>query len=317
MAKSPAKRGPTGQSGTNRNAKPVARSGRPAGLFTWLAIGLVVVVIVGVVAYKVLSGSNSDTNTKVSGTFQATSATIVAELTQIPLSTFDAVGVNSPTIGVTAPTKAKGQKLLQWADSQGIKRPTIFYFGSEYAPFCAAQRWSSIIALSRFGNFTNLGNTVSSHTDQFPDTQSFTFVKATFKSKFINFASIENLSNVPIPSSPYFTTLQIPNKAEVALITKYDTTTYIPGSRGGTIPFMSFANQFFVAGSSYSPSSLEITSRDAVAAILADPTNSLTQGILTSANLQTAAICSITHQNPGSVCLSKGVQAADRVMGLM
>ena len=42
--------------------------------------------------------------------------------------------------------------------------------------------------------------------------------------------------------------LQPLNKQQVALITKYDTTKYLPGASPGAIPFLDMGNRFFVAG---------------------------------------------------------------------
>ena len=41
--------------------KTPARGGRPAGLFTWIAVGLVVIVVVALVIVKVASGSGPTT----------------------------------------------------------------------------------------------------------------------------------------------------------------------------------------------------------------------------------------------------------------
>ena len=311
MAKPPAKKNTPNKPGAKRpgNAGP---SGRPAGLFTWLVVGMVVVVIVAILGIKIFSGG---TKTKVpNGTWQATSASMVSQLTTIPASTFDTVGVTSTVVPVrNLPVKTSGQKVLAWPDTHGVKRPTVFYFGSEYCPYCAAERWSTIIALSRFGTWSNLGNSTSSTTDVYPSTPTFTFLKATFASKYVNFVSVENLSNVPSPTTGY-TVLQNPTAAEKALLTKYDNGQYIPGGSTGSIPFISYANQYLGSGAIFSPSAFSHTTRDAVSGILSDPTNALAQAIVTAANYQTAVICTLTKQAPTNVCTSSGVKAAKTVL---
>jgi O-succinylbenzoate synthase len=57
-------------------------------------------------------------------------------------------------------------------------------------------------------------------------------------------------------------------------------------------------------------------SRATIAAGLSNATSPITQAIIASANYQTAAICAITKQQPGNVCTSAGVKAADKAMGL-
>jgi len=41
----------------------------------------------------------------------------------------------------------------------------VSYVGGEYCPYCAIQRWALLVALSKFGSFTNLdGQVISSST---------------------------------------------------------------------------------------------------------------------------------------------------------
>jgi len=41
-------------------------------------------------------------------------------------------------------------------------KPLVLYVGEESCPYCAAERWSLILALSKFGNFTGLKYMLSS-----------------------------------------------------------------------------------------------------------------------------------------------------------
>jgi len=297
--------------------RPPAKGGRPAGLFTWLAVGLVVVVVAALVIIKVASGGTPSKNG--SATFQATDPTTVAELTKVPVSVFNTVGTTSPVAPVTPPHQVKGQPALTATNASGKSVPKILYIGAEYCPFCAAQRWSTIVALSRFGTWKNLGNMSSYSGDQDPNTPTFTFVNATYTSSYIVFKSVEEYTNIFSTALNFYTALQKPTAQETALITKYDAPKYIPGltpSEAGSIPFLTFGNQFLVAGASYSPAALAGSTRSTIAAGLSNPTSPITQAIIASANYQTAAICTMTKQQPGSVCTSPGVKAADKVMGL-
>lgn len=292
-----------------------ARRGRPAGLFTWLAIGLVVVVVAALVIIKIASGSSgSSTATP----FQPTSPTVVSELTHVPASVFNAVGVTSPIAAVTPPQAIKSQPELT-ETVKGKTLPEILYMGAEYCPYCAAQRWSTIIALSRFGTFTGLGNMSSYSGDIYPNTPTFTFVHAKYRSPYVAFTPVELYTNYLNSAKTYYAKLQTPTKQETKEIDKYDTSKYIKGltaSQDGSIPFMSFANKFLVAGASYSPTTLSGSSRDTIAAGLSNATDPITQAIIASANYQTAAICTLTDNQPGSVCNSSGVKAAAQVMKL-
>ncbi len=313
MANPPTKKPATNKQAPQSTNRGRPAAGRPAGLFTWIAVGLVVAVIVAIVVVKVTS---SNSPAKVSSVYVKTSPTTFANVTTVPASTLDTVGTSSPAIQVLAPTSIPGQPPLNWPDAKGVKRPTVFYFGAEYCPYCAAERWPMIVALSRFGTFNQLGNMQSSASDIYPNTPTFTFVKTTYASSYINFDPVEYASNVPDPSSAAgYTLLMKPTKEQLALVAKYDTPSYIPGlQQAGSIPFISVNNRYFIAGASYSPSSLAGVSRDKIAAGLSDSANLLSQGILTTANLLTATICVATHDMPSNVCTSAAVKAANATL---
>jgi hypothetical protein len=298
-------------------ARPPARSGRPAGLFTWLAIGLVVVVVVALVVVKALSGSSTPASG--SSSFQAANPTTVAQLTGVPASVFNTVGVTSPIAQVTPPQVLKNQPELFATNASGKKLPEILYIGAEYCPYCAAQRWSTIIALSRFGKWSGLGNMSSYSGDVYPNTPTFTFVKAKYTSQYVNFTSVEGYADYLNAAKSFYAVLQTPTAAESAELKKYDTPKYVTGltaSEAGSIPFMSFANKFLVAGASYSPTTLAGSTRANIAAALDNATSPVTEAIIASANYQTAAICTLTNQKPGNVCASAGVTTAARAMGI-
>jgi hypothetical protein len=305
-----------GRNGGNRTpTRPVkTSSGRPAGLFTWLAIGLVVVIVATLVIVKVVGGSPA---AKGNGTFTQVDATTFSQITKVPMSVFNSVGVTSSVVQVTPPIPVKGQPPLTAQNSSGATVPEVFYLGAEYCPYCAAQRWSTIIALSRFGTWSNLGNMASYAHDTYPNTPSFTFVRATYKSKYIVFKSIEEYTNYIDTTTGYYALLQKPTSAEEALVKKYDTPKYIPGlskSDGNPIPFLSMDNKFLVSGASYSPDALTSLTRANIATGLSDPSSPVTDAIIASANYQTAAICSLTNNQPSNVCSSSGVMAAKTAM---
>jgi hypothetical protein len=296
-------------------ARPVKSSGgRPAGLFTWLAIGLVVVIVATLVIIKVVSGTPT---TKGDSTFSPVDPTTFAELTGVPMSVFNTVGVNSAVVQVSPPIPVKGQPPLTAQNSAGATVPVIFYAGAECCPYCAAQRWPTIIALSRFGKWANLGNMSSYAHDTYPNTQTFTFVRATYTSKYLVFKSVEEYTNYLNAAKTNYQLLQTPTKAQIALIEKYDTPKYIPGltkSEGSPIPFITMDNKFLVSGASYSPDTLSNLSRTDIAAGLSDSSSPVTDAIIASANYQTAAFCTLTNNMPSNVCTSSGVMAAKKAM---
>jgi hypothetical protein len=234
---------------------------------------------------------------------------------------FNAVGITSPIAQVTPPQVPLGKKqaLLTATDANGKTVPEILYMGAEYCPYCAAQRWSTIIALSRFGKFSGLGNMSSYSGDVYPNTPTFTFIKAKYTSPYVVFKTVELYTNYLNAAKSFYATLQKPSAQEQAEITKYDTEKYIKGltaSTAGSIPFLSFGNQYLSSGSSYSPTTLAGSTRAEIAAALDNATSPVTEAIIASANYQTAAICSMTKDQPSNVCTSSGVTTAAKAMGI-
>ena len=70
----------------------------------------------------------------------------------------------------------------------------ILFVGAEFCPYCAAQRWPLIIALSRFGTFSGLQTTTSSSSIEYPNTITFTFRSATFTSQYIDALAPSNFA---------------------------------------------------------------------------------------------------------------------------
>jgi hypothetical protein len=191
-------------------------------------------------------------------------------------------------------------------------KPQVLYLGAEYCPFCAAQRWALIVALSRFGTFTGLRNMQSAATSAFPEVQSFSFDGATYKSPYVSFAGIEEYSDAPGPNG-VFTRIAFPTTAQQATVNRYGPIA-VPGwtarSGGNLFPFVDVGNRAVSGTSLFSPAALEGLSQATIASHLDDPTNPVTKAVIGSANYLTAAICMATDQQPPRLCASKGVRDA-------
>jgi Domain of unknown function (DUF929) len=225
------------------------------------------------------------------------SAASAAQLAQnVPESVLNEVGAGK---GVTPP-----QALPAGTSPLTEKgKPQILYMGAEYCPFCAAERWPVVVALGRFGRFTNLAGAVSSASDIYPNTETFTFHGATYASDTLAFSAVET-------QSAQGTTLEQPTAAQQALFSRYDRPPYVSQSDAGSIPFLLIGNKFVSIGASYSPSVLAGKTRDEIAGALSDPTSPVAQSVDGAANTLTAAICRATAGSPSSVCSSAGVKAA-------
>ena len=67
---------------------------------SWIAIGLVLVVVVGLIIYAVTSGNSGSTTG--GNAYEQAPAALVKQVTQIPASVYDTVGVTSSVAQVTA-----------------------------------------------------------------------------------------------------------------------------------------------------------------------------------------------------------------------
>ena len=165
-----------------RNPRTAAASGprrSTTALLTWGVVGIVLIVVIVIVVVKISSGGTTKGTTFVAGPVPAT---VVQQVTHVPLSVYNQVGITSPTTPVNPPNIVKGQPPLTLDG-----KPGVFYLGGEFCPYCAAERWAIITSMSRFGTFTGLKTMQSSSTDVYPSTQTFTMATATFKSPYITF----------------------------------------------------------------------------------------------------------------------------------
>jgi hypothetical protein len=179
-------------------------------------------------------------------------------------------------------------------------KPLVFYFGAEYCPYCGAERWPIIVALSRFGTFSGLKTTSSSSTDIYPNTPTFTFHGATYTSQLVEFQAVETTDRNQ-------NALDTPTATQAALVSRYDTS--------GSIPFVDLGNRYAFAGAMYLPDILAGMSWQAVADALAQPDSQQAKAVLGSANLVTAAVCRLTADQPSTVCSSTAIQAIEKKLG--
>ena len=264
-------------------------------MFAWIAIGLVVAIVAVVVIVKTTQGSSSG------GKQQPVTAVMLKQITKIPASVYDSVGVTS-SISVAPPQVKQGQPPLYYVEN-GKRVPGGFYWGAEYCPYCAAMRWSIIAAYSRFGTFKNLSTMTSSPDDVYPNTPTFTFYGATYSSPYTAFRSYEVVG--PLNNG---TTLETTPPKEKALIERYNPQ--------GSFPFIDVGNKVLYVGSAYNPGSLGGLSREDIASALNDPNNEITQAIIATSNYLSAGICATNGAMPSSVCHSSGVQAAAKKLNL-
>jgi hypothetical protein len=255
------------------------------------AVAVVVVVVVALVVARAagLGGGEEKTTTKAASGAVPTS--VIKAVTSVPATTLDKVGVADLQ---TAPKKIEAPPLA----SAG--KPRVLYVGAEYCPFCAAERWPVVVALSRFGTWSGLGATASAGDDVFPNTPSLTFHEASYKSDFVSFTGVELQDRDRKP-------LDTLTPEDEKIFSTYDKPPYTAGS-AGSIPFIDLGGGYVSSGASFSPDLLAGLTRKQIA--VKDPSDPVAQAIDGSANLLTAAICDLTKGEPANVCTSAGVAAA-------
>jgi hypothetical protein len=178
----------------------------------------------------------------------------------------------------------------------------MLYIGAEYCPYCAAERWAMIVALNRFGTFSGLAPIRSAAKDgggnaePFPLTPTWTFAKASYTSSFLTFTPVEGYTNIPDKATGFYTVLQPPTAAQQALLNKYD------AAFQGAIPFIDYGNRYLSVGASYNPAILSGLTWAQIADDLHDPSSTVAKSVLGTANFATAAICSLTNNQPASAC---------------
>jgi thiol-disulfide isomerase/thioredoxin len=270
-----------------------------------LIAGGSVVVVLAIVLTLILvkafnkPGSSGSGSGGVTGT--ALSASAARDVTSVPASTLNTVGIGSvPSFMASGEGGASPITKISDTPLTSNGKPEMLYIGAEFCPFCAAERWAMAIALSRFGTLSPLHGIHSSSTDTDPNTPTLTFYKSTYTSPYLVFTPVENETVTRTP-------LQNTTSAQMALWQKYDSS-----SGGVGYPFIDFGNQYVIKIPSFDPAVLAGMTYSQVAAALHNPSSAVAQGADGAANLITAAICKMTNGQPGSVCTAPGVVTASK-----
>lgn len=271
---------------------------RRRALFAGGGVLVVLVIVVVMVAVNLLSKPATAKPGK--SEQPVADAAVAAQVTSVPATVLDAVGAGPADKAhkVAPPSPLTGQAPL----TQGGK-PEVLYMGAEYCPYCAAERWAVVVALSRFGTWSGLRFIHSGSSDVYSNTATLTFYGAKYTSPYLSFVSVEEQTVTGAP-------LQTPTSEQAALLSQIT---------GGSYPFVDIAGKYGVLGAQFLPDSLG-TSKQAdpshfgliraqIAQALQDPKSLVAQQVLGAANHITAAICQVTGGQPGTVCGSAGVKA--------
>ncbi len=207
----------------------------------------------------------------------------VRQATTVPLAVLSRVSAGQPTTPLqTVP--APGPLLT------AAGKPTIVFVSEESCPFCAAERWPLVVALSHFGTWSDLGSTTSSATDVYSNTATFSFRSARYHSTQITLRTTELADNTGRP-------LQPETRLDARLIGAYDVPPYVNSAdQSGAVPFLDIANHYILAGAQYDPQVLAGLSSAQIASQLRDPASPVAKAIDGSARVIIAAIDQVLHE---------------------
>lgn len=208
------------------------------------------------------------------------SSTTYDQLAGVSDSTLVAVG----HAGVTPLTSETGT--LTTPDG----KPEVLYIGTEYCPYCAAERWSIIVALEKFGNFTGLTYMQSADSPEvYPNTSTFSFHNAHYASSYISFVSVETYDRNKQP-------LESISQDQQNILNQYDA--------GGSIPFVDVANKAvtYNGGSQFQPPAIAGLDWNAIGSQLNNPSSGIAKVVDAAANTLIRAICNVDGSAPSSVC---------------
>jgi hypothetical protein len=289
-----------GAFGTGKPGRPVPRTSarravqqrRQRNLYTAYGAVAVVIVVVAVIVGINLAGGSKPKATKdgaVVGTFPLTTA-LFDQVANVPAKTLVAAAETEPSdteppykLPASNPVLALGGK------------PEILYLGAEYCPFCAAERWALVMALSKFGTFHNVMGTTSSSTDVNPSTPTFSFYKSTYTSPYLSFVPVETETDTKA-------TLQNPTAAQSAIWEKWDVPPYVQADEEGSIPFVYIGGKYLITGVSYNGAPIAGFQMLAAVSYMTSGTNATSKQAEAVAGYLVSDLCTLTHNQPAAVC---------------
>jgi Domain of unknown function (DUF929) len=179
-------------------------------------------------------------------------------------------------------------------------KPEVLYIGDEYCPYCVAENWALIVALSRFGEFSGLSTSHSPAFDDLPPVDGWTFYRSSYASPYLTFVPVETASNVLI--SPHanqafptsYRRLQRLTPAEQAVFARLD--------KAQSTPFLDFGGKADQVGTDISPPTLAHLTWSQIAADLRRPRSAAGQAILASVETLTSELCRLTGDRPAAAC---------------
>ena len=272
--------------------------------------------LAGACALLVVGGALIGLRLSSSGSANPALARLITEVTTVPVS---AVGSGSggpdsysgalPSSGSSGSSASSSSQLFEGSPSPtgpnarpllSDGKPEVLYVATEYCPYCVAQSWPLIVALSHFGQFSGLSTSRSPTFESIPPVDGWTFYGSSYKSPYLAFAPVETHSNVLVSPTAdpgdktSYRSLQRLTTAEQAGFHEFDS--------GGETPFLDFGGQATATGTAIIPATLTGLTWNQIAADLRRPASTAGAAILFSAAALTAELCQLTGNRPAAAC---------------
>ena len=177
--------------------------------------------------------------------------------------------------------------------------PEIMFICAEYWPQCAAERWAFVMALAKFGTFSNLLGTTSSAREADPGTPTFSFYRAGYSSKYLTIAADELETNKYVGDGEY-PLLQSPTRQEMNMISTWDVAPYT--AKTGSIPFAYIGGKFIVTSAQYNAAAIAGMNFATAAGIMTSGTSAVSKQVEAAAGYLAGDLCALTHDQPAPVC---------------
>jgi hypothetical protein len=263
-----------------------------SSVLTFIIIFVIIIVGVFLMVFFALRG-NSPSSSVNSNEGKVVPSSTIQQLADIPMSNI------KNSLSTKASTALQSVSHPSSLTKNGL--PEVLYVGAEYCPFCAAERWALIVALSKFGSFSNLHYTKSSSSDIDPNTATFSFYGSKYTSKYISFVPVETYTNVADVSGGY-TPLQSLTSSESILFNHFDAPPYVSSSNAGSIPFVDIANKYILIGAQYVPDVLQSKNWSEILSAISTSNSSISNDILSASGYLIQDICKATNGQPSNIC---------------
>jgi thiol-disulfide isomerase/thioredoxin len=295
MANAPKTPSPPRPSGSRSPDRSTASAQRRRLYLAGGAGALVVVLIAVFLSVSLMDGHGSASTSGSTGVFRIAPAS-QAQVENVPVAVLLAAAKAKPAVARPPTPLPAGASALTHNG-----KPEIFYMGANYCPYCAAERWAIVMALSKFGTFTGLMGTSSSVADIYPATPTFTFYSSNYKSPYLSFVPVETEGNTANSSGTY-PRLQTPTASELAVLHKWDAPPYVPSEFAGSVPFLDLGGRYILIGAQYDATHIAGWTFTSAASYLTSGNNATSKGVEAAAGYLTKCLCVLTHNQPASAC---------------